>query len=251
MALCSSNSMAWLWSLALYFIWMRLSPLKSPSTVPFDSEPFRCLLNITAGDAKCIIATLEWGTNVFKAGCQRTTLYRIPGDVCISVLIQIKGGEKTWGEWWTESLYLLSLETDDPGNYPVQFFPSYFAKLTHPHTYSRKRVQKSQGVEREGNLANPLPFFSCSLSLYVTTVYFSVPCCYYKTPDNSNLRREVFIWTHCWRVQSTMAEETGWLTSKAADHSVSAVRRQREINACFQHPHSFLCNPGRRHPQLE
>lgn len=94
----------------------------------------------------------------------------------------------------------------------VQFFPSYSPKLTQPHTYSRKRVQKGQGVEREGkregNLAKPLPFFSCSLSLYVTTVYFSVSCCYYKTPDNSNLRREVFIWTHCWRVQSIMAEET-------------------------------------------
>lgn len=135
-------------------------------------------------------------------------------------------------------------------------FPQLLCKtLPTTHILQEEGTEEPGGGEREGkregNLVKPLPFFSCSLSLYVTTVYFSVSCCYYKTPDNSNLRREVFIWTHCWRVQSTMAEETGWLTSKAADHSVSAVRRQREINACFQHPHSFLCNPGRRHPQLE
>lgn len=129
----------------------------------------------------------------------------------------------------------------------------------HTHTpgrgYRSGMGRRERMKEKEANLAKPLPFFSCSSSLYVTTVYFSVPCCYYKTPDSSDLRREVFIWTHCWRVQSTMAEETGWLPCKAADHSASTVRRQREINAYFQHPHSFLCNPGpqpmvRHHPLL-
>lgn len=127
-------------------------------------------------------------------------------------------------------------------------FPQLFSK-TQPTTHILQEEATGQawggerGRKKKANLAKPLPFFSCSLSLYVTTVYFSVSSCYYKTPDSSDLRWEVFIWTHCWRLQYTMAEETR-LPCKAADHSASAVRRPREINACFQNPHSFLCIPG-------